>query len=359
MGVELFLPTPKESKENLYNFEQSLNEILRGLRDPLVRMIVIKGLRRTGKSSLLRVALNESKYSYILIDMREFDDISPKEFRRELTLVLRRILSGKKRVILDRIRAISFLGVKLDISSRRITYRELLRKINEIALRKNTCFVLAVDEAQEIYRLGFDKYLAFVYDNLRAIKLVLSGSQVGLLNNILNDPEAPLFGRARLEIDVEKLSREQSKEFLEMGFRAYNVTVPEEWVEKAVNTFNGIIGWLNLFGWYVVELKKPEIAFQKTLEEAKRLVSSELRKFLRTRGVAYDRYVLVLKILAESPKRWKEVKDLLWIKLRKKISNNKVSRYLNELRKYGFIKKENGYYRIPDPLLAKTILEEF
>jgi len=63
--------------------------------------------------------------------------------------------------------------------------------------------------------------------------------------------------------------------------------------------------------------------------------------------------------LAESPKRWKEVKDLLWIKLRKRISNNKVSGYLNELRKYGFIEKKDRYYRIPDPLLARTMLEEF
>jgi len=40
-------------------------------------MIVVKGLRRTGKSSLLRVGLSECGFPYLLIDSRALGSFSP------------------------------------------------------------------------------------------------------------------------------------------------------------------------------------------------------------------------------------------------------------------------------------------
>jgi len=59
--------------------------------------------------------------------------------------------------------------------------------------------VLVIDEAQALrmssYR--FDSLLAYIFDTLD-IKLIVSGSEVVLLNRFLrlDDPEAPLYGRA-------------------------------------------------------------------------------------------------------------------------------------------------------------------
>ena len=58
--------------------------------------------------------------------------------------------------------------------------------------------------------------MAYAYDSLRYVNFVLTGSQVGLLYNFLglNDPNAPLFGRAYMEVKTRRLSPDEAYEFL-------------------------------------------------------------------------------------------------------------------------------------------------
>ncbi|MHA1589334.1 MAG: ATP-binding protein, partial [Candidatus Njordarchaeales archaeon] len=74
-----------------------MNTIIKALRDPSVRLIIIKGLRRTGKSSILRVALNLAKYNYILLDMREFAEIDRETFTRAFSKALLDMLREKSK----------------------------------------------------------------------------------------------------------------------------------------------------------------------------------------------------------------------------------------------------------------------
>ncbi len=46
----------KSRREDFYDMESELERLKKELKDSLTRMIVIKGIRRVGKSSLLRVA---------------------------------------------------------------------------------------------------------------------------------------------------------------------------------------------------------------------------------------------------------------------------------------------------------------
>jgi len=54
--------TPKTRKEDLFGREYLIDSLVSYFNDNTVRLIVIKGLRRAGKTSLLNVALNESKH---------------------------------------------------------------------------------------------------------------------------------------------------------------------------------------------------------------------------------------------------------------------------------------------------------
>ncbi len=358
----LFEPIPKEKREDLFNFDKEVEKIIAGLKDPLTRMIVLKGLRRTGKSSILRVALNEAKLNYILIDMREFEDLDRMGFSLQLSKVLSSVIRGRKRVVLDRIRAVSFVGMKIEFERREIDtfmYKFLLRRINDWARRKRTYFVIAIDEAQEIAKINFDKYLAFVYDNLRYIKIILTGSQVGVLSKILDNPEKPLFGRARIDIDTRYLTREEAIGFLTLGFKEAGVEIDNRTIEYIVNHLNGVAGWLTLFGWYVIKGKTVEEALNRTLELGMKTAIGEFQNFLETRGIGKKRYIEVMKILAEGQRRWKEIKTLLEVRLGRNIPNNQISKYLNELRKYGFIVKRNNIYMIPDPLLRRGIINKY
>jgi hypothetical protein len=53
----LFDPRPKARGEDLYDFDAELGKLLRALGEPVV---LVSGLRRTGKTSLVLTALNES-----------------------------------------------------------------------------------------------------------------------------------------------------------------------------------------------------------------------------------------------------------------------------------------------------------
>ena len=71
---------PKTERKNLFGGEYSLNNLNEYLLDNSTRLIIIKGLRRVGKTSLLNVALNELKIGSVKIDVRESPYFDRKEF---------------------------------------------------------------------------------------------------------------------------------------------------------------------------------------------------------------------------------------------------------------------------------------
>ena len=64
----LFSLEPKSRREDLFNFNYELANLTNALRGS--RLIAVTGLRRTGKTSLMRVALNGSGINYLYIDVR-------------------------------------------------------------------------------------------------------------------------------------------------------------------------------------------------------------------------------------------------------------------------------------------------
>lgn len=64
----LFSIEPKSRREDLYNFNHELEMLVKFLRGS--RLTLVTGLRRTGKTSLMRVALNEAGVDYIYLDVR-------------------------------------------------------------------------------------------------------------------------------------------------------------------------------------------------------------------------------------------------------------------------------------------------
>jgi len=63
-----FDPLPKRNKSDLFDREGELAQFSNALT--YSSLIVILGLRRTGKTSFMNVALSESKHPHIILDMR-------------------------------------------------------------------------------------------------------------------------------------------------------------------------------------------------------------------------------------------------------------------------------------------------
>jgi AAA+ ATPase superfamily predicted ATPase len=83
-------------------------------------MVVIKGLRRTGKSSLIRVALNETGLPHILIDLRLAAPPTPQTFYEYFSAELSEFLEdGGLRKALSRIKGLEVSGLKLEFSEKK------------------------------------------------------------------------------------------------------------------------------------------------------------------------------------------------------------------------------------------------
>jgi AAA+ ATPase superfamily predicted ATPase len=339
----LFDTKPKEKLGDFFNYKEELGMFVTYLTDASTRMVVINGLRRTGKSSLLRVGIKKAGVKAVLIDARELTSLSRKSFEFKLAEELKSV-KGLPAKLLGKLESID-VGVKLSFKSDESLW-EILKTLNP---------VIAIDEAQMLNGTGVDTFLAAVYDNTKC-KIILTGSEIGVLDTLVgkDEPKAPLFGRTYSEIRMHPLPREKSAEFLALGFRECDKVIPEDVLNKALDRLDGIVGWLAMFGSLSISTKF-DVALETAVDKGASLAYSELGSFLDMRPSAKRRYLSLLKILAEKDSSWADLKRALQVELKEEISDPQFSNYLNSLVSYGFLVTKEGVYSIPDPLLRQAL----
>ena len=160
----------KTKREDFFDMDEEFNTLRSELLDPYTRMVVIKGLRRTGKSSLIRVALNETGLPHILIDLRLAAPPTPETFYEYFSAELSKFLEdGGLRKALSTIKGLEVSGLKLEFSEKKLSV--IGRVLEEVGRRnRGRKLVLAIDEAQAlIYIRVFGEVLAdipYIVDNV-------------------------------------------------------------------------------------------------------------------------------------------------------------------------------------------------
>ena len=193
-------------------------------------------------------------------------------------------------------------------------------------------------------------------NGVRIQLLQFSGSFVGVAEEILNqvEEEKPFFGRKFFRIKLERFSEETSKEFLSQGFKEEGIKVEDQVIEEAVKLFDGIPGWLALFGRsysYAVKHSHP-IDIKVTLKEAAKEVSKDFTTFLKTSNspTRYAEIILALSRLGNKGSL-SEVRDVINSLFKENIENSRLNELLSTLVKYGFvIKISRGKYALPADL---------
>ncbi len=366
--MSLFDPRPKDRLEDFFDRERELDEFRRSISSSPLTLVL--GLRRYGKTSLILTGLNEFKVRYVYLDCKALPlgMISIGDFMQlfveALNTFTRRYSGLRSRILrlLDSIEGISVSGFTVTINLRRFKPQnlfELLGRLNDIGEE----VVLVIDEAQELRRLAryrADYILAYIYDNLRNIRLVVSGSQVGLLYRLLRigDPEAPLYGRAYSEVRLGKLSIEKSREFLELGYQQHGIKPPRETIEYIISLVDGVIGWLAYIGFKTIQKKRIDNrVVDEVVREAYKLVLQELKHFLQLRPLAKERYQAILKIVALlGNATWTNIYNYIQAQLGK-VPKPTFNSLLKNLVDAGFIEKKEDKYTITDPILRKALLE--
>lgn len=345
----------KKLRENFYNFESEADELLHAIESDATRFIVITGMRRVGKSSIVNVLLNEMEYPYIWVDTRELGTINVDCFYRSMADALSTFLRENRGFFggiknkLEKIKGFSIStpliggGITVDVEQKNLYIISNVLKI----LNKQGKSILVIDEAQNFGTIdGFDNILAFIYDNLENIKVVLTGSEINLTDTLLGakNPEAALFGRTYYEINLAPLTLDKSLDFLKMGFEQENVTIKNEDLEEIINYVDGITGWLVQYGFYIAEQKLTHNdAKDRTFEASKTLVRGELEKFLRTKKEERTGYACILRMI-KTGAQFDEIKRELKKEINGDIMDEKMRLYLSELERFGFVRKKKKKY---------------
>lgn len=337
-----FSLTPKSSRAELYDREKELEELTNYVHTG--RIVLITGIRRIGKTSLLKVFLEQMKqrkYPTLMVDCRIYDKITTLDrsgFEKKLFSEFDRILKASLTKVLSKV---NVAGMELDFEKLREkrSLSEYLEILDRIVRKKNSKLLIAFDEAQVLRFYGRGgkellNLLAHAYDNLEGIVFILTGSEVGVLHDFLNlqDVDSPLFGRYVHEIFLERFSKEQSMDFLVKGFEQVNIEPNLDMIERAVDTLGGIVGYLSMYGYTVYMSKDWQRALEETVSSAVKLVNKEL-KALKTRS---ENYIQVLKAIALGGQTFTQIKDIISARFGS-VNDQTLANNPNSLQKMGFV----------------------
>lgn len=319
----LFDLKPKEKLRDLYNRREEYKELSR-LTDS-GSWVAVLGKRMTGKTSLIKTFANEKNGVYInLLGTRGIEGFATK------------LLTQTK---FD----LSEVGVKLIHAKWSKVAEEAFSKLSKRS-------VIILDEIQDVASPRLLEVLKSSWDAYHDLKIVFSGSYIGILRNLLEpDDASPMYGRTPARITLEPFSNQASRSFLLAGFKEHpSVRITDEQIGEATQKLSGYVGWLTYYGNFrCVRGFSHERAMSQTVTEASKILSSELDNFLRNRRK--DLYGKVLR-MCRNGARWSELMKELDI-------NSKVlGDVLGVLKSIGLVEETSeGYYAIEDPILREAI----
>ncbi|MGB9002721.1 MAG: ATP-binding protein [Nitrosotalea sp.] len=369
---------PKTSRAEMFDYSSEWEKLRTSIEGGR-RMIIIKGRRRTGKTSLLLSCLNELEKPYMIIDGRVFassTQVRREEFVKTLEKALNEFLNREKRLrkkVLDALKRVQGIepsvgpgniGIGLKWGPKQqdmVNISAIFDALSDEAQKQKTKFIIAFDEAQEfrkIMQYDLTSVIAHAYDYCKGLQFIITGSEMGMLYRFLkvDDSKAPLYGRAMIEIKLEGLNQERSLEYLKKGFRQIKMKVSEDTLQDIHERFDGIIGWLTFVGFKAREVKKiDEKILDETTKKSCAIVADEFGNFSKLYGS--DRYVTIMKHLARERKSsWSKIKENLEAKAGVSISNSNVTKLLSTLEDAGFIAKDDEEnYLIPDPMITEAV----
>ncbi|MFN3268250.1 MAG: AAA family ATPase, partial [Zestosphaera sp.] len=313
-----------------------------------VPLIIITGVRRIGKTSLLSVFLNEVSIPNVMIDLR---DLRTNYGLRDLYGLLSKAFSSRLEKLYEVLRSVSGIrveGFEVEIKWRgrgSLTLSSLFDALNKRRI------IVAFDEAQKLRGPRSEEFLnalAHAYDYDRNVTFILTGSEAGLLYGFLgiDKQSSPLYGRYYYDLRLERFDKNTSLEFLRTGFKELGIRIENEVLEIAVEEFNGIPGWLTFFG---NEYFRGNKDIARIKELAIKIALEELQNIVKERG---RRYALVLKGIAEGITTWSGLRRYLEEKEGTTISSSILYNVVRNLEDMSIIHN----YQFLDPIYREAAL---
>lgn len=361
----LFSPKPKKSLKDIFDREKEVTELRNSLDSPLV---TVYGLRRMGKTSIIKAVLNDSNVPYLYLNMRKFESrsyISYKDFLKLLQDEVNSKIKSKRMEALKNflrgITGVSIEGIKVYFSwksERKVDFSSILDALNEWAESKGERLTIVIDEAQELIKLyGYTLLpsLAYAYDELEHLNFIITGSEVRVFSKFLKieDPESPIYGRAIVKISLNPFDRDTSIKFLKEGFKEHGIDFKK--AEEVYEELGGNPGWLTYYG-YIAVKKGFQNAMKETKKIARKLLRQEFENFLMEGGRvgSRERYVKVIRTCKEGCS-WSDVKLALETLEGREVNDYTVHKVISNLLDYSFLVKTDEKYKVADKLIVEAL----
>ncbi len=329
---------PKERLEDFFNYKMEYNQLTSALKRG-EKLVAILGVRRVGKTSLMNILFNELDGINIWADGRIV------EKSKDLLAILENGVKNKGGIF-GSIKSIGLSVVGLEVVAEKTSPSDdIIRNAGEINL--------FIDEAQYAESIEMAKAIAYIYDRFPNVRMIVSGSEIRLIKEILGlgDNTHPLYGRRIEIVELKRLVYEKSLEFLKMGFKQLNKHVSEDELQEVMMHLDGLIGWLTLYGYEKGIANTPD-ALKKVENIAVGIAGAELNKFLENKRNK-QLYIAILKYA--SGREWKELLSIVRDELGK-VNSVSFTRALKELVNYSFLEKNGNEYSVADPLIKSAAM---
>lgn len=325
---------PKTDEKDFFNYREQLDFIKNHVGD--LPLIVVRGQRRVGKTSLMMVFYNQYDGPKAWLNMYNVRD--KNHFYQLLSIKLRELLlqsSPLKKIehYLSRIQ-IQGIGLKEDEWHLSLEYLKDIKGL------------LIIDEAQLGMDYGIDRWLAFAYDHLN-IHILVAGSQIGLLEALLGRDRSPLRGKLLEYVDMRPLSLEMAKAFLLEGFAQAQKKVSLDEIEEAAAKLGGLMGWLTYYGHLRLRMTHEQ-AMERLFSMARDIIAEELSHL-------NQKELVVLASIVQGFGTWSEIKRYVFVKFNITLPDSSLHRILKRLVDLSFVQKVQGGYQATEPLLAEGL----
>jgi len=362
----LFDLQPKQERKSLFKRDVEVDKLKQMLAAKTV-INVMTGAKRVGKTSVLLTTLNELQWPTVVLDCRKLDDegYSKSVLFKYLAQGLWKNVSKWSKLgdYLKNVKGITILGngVELGWGKDSPSLTDILDKLDEWVLKERVGekFVIALDEAQllrflrgGIGKIDFRMVLAYSYDHLSNIKFVLTGSEVGLLEDFLHPSvgDDPLSGRSIEYLPIRRFDPETSEEFLKAGLHECKKDVNAKDVSSGVEVFDGLVGWLVIYGKKLVDGEADPLG--TTLEAAKDTACKELSKLF----AFSEHYKYILHSIAEGKNEFEQIRLYVAFKLNRNYNQGSLQNALEKLQKLSIIVQKEGKFWFEDPVTKAVVL---
>jgi len=366
-GLGFFDSMPKERRSEFYEYNGYLDKFL-NLTKGGARLVVIEGLRRMGKTSLLQVGLNEAGYPYLFVDARPKPRTASNFLKVNMERGVKKFAESNPEIMEETVKDLkNTSGVRVGLNPIWIRLDttgglyDLLISLNKVAYARSKTLILAIDEVQELRDLSepdIGELLSYIYEHLSEIRLILTGSEVGLMYEIL--PRRYLAPLNFDRITLQPLTQDQATEFLRLGFRQNQLKEQPDisFINTAYEVLGGNIGWLAALGQKVVSGRRADATLvNEILQEKVVTPADEVNEFLSMplNQSDYDSYMAILRRLRD-PAQFPDVVRAVQGAARIPVTEDEVRRLIANLKRSGFVDEdEKGNYSIPDPVLREAL----